>query len=226
MKRRLENILNKKSKIVAAVLVVSVLLVTMLTSAIYFTLPPNNVKVAYLDEWDKVKESITEQYILTSDYDVEYTYSMENGEINVKGFANGKEFDVTGTLVSRNHNGAKLIYNAADANGNYEVLYSAIELAQFTEFEMPAEEARPGVTSWNHKPYLFFKNFAESNPDYENVIILYLNPNGTDDVLAIEIFIKDNFVTEYQENNTVIYNPEAIGKHLLWFSLWYQENGK
>ncbi len=226
MKRRLENILNKKSKVVAAVLVLSVLLVTMLTSAIYFTLPPSNVKVAYLDSWDKVKEAITEQAILTSDYDVEYTYHMKNGEINVQGFANGKEFDVTGTLISRNHNGAKLIYEANDANGNYEVLYSAIELAQFKEFEKPAEETRPDITSWNHTPYLFFKNYAESHQDYKNAIILYLNPTGTDDVLVIEIFIKDNFVAEYQKNNTVIYNPDAIGKHLLWFSLWYQENSK
>ena len=180
--------------------------------------------MAYFDRWDKIQGAVTEEDILKEDYEVEYTYSMKNGEVNVKGIANGKEFDVTGTILTRNHNGAKLIYESNDTKGNYKILYSAIELAQFTEFEMPKDEPRPEVTSWNHTPYLFFADFSEKNSKYKNAIVLYLNPNETDDVLAIEIFIEDNFTSEYQKNNTVNYNADIADKHLLWFSYWYQSH--
>ncbi|MBQ8861442.1 MAG: M56 family metallopeptidase, partial [Clostridia bacterium] len=219
MKRRLENILNKKSKIVAAVLVVSVLLVTMLTSAIYFTLPPNNVKVAYLDEWDKVWSSLGENDTVKSDYDVEYQYSVNSDEITVTGIVNGKSFDVTGKLVSRNHNGAKLFYDfSPDKKGNYNVKHLSVQLAQHTEIEAPADH-NPEHGSWNHSLKAFFSDFAKNNPKYKNMLALYLNPIGTDDILVIEIFLEEDFLTAYSAQNEVPYTEEG-SKHLNWFVYW------
>ena len=225
MKRRLQNILNTKSKVITAILVLSVLLVTMLTSAIYFTLPPNNVKVAYFDRWDKIQGAVTEEDILKEDYEVEYTYSMKNGEVNVKGIANGKEFDVTGTLVSHNHNGAKLLYEGQDKKGNYELKHLSIQLAQYTVIEKPESE-KDSVGKWDHNPISFFEDFGEKNPKYKNVILLYLNPVDTDDILAIEIFIEDNFVNDYSAKNELPYDELKTKLSLNWFISWYSQNNK
>ena len=224
MKKRLENILNTKSKVVTAVVIVSLLLVTMLTSAIYFTLPADNVKVAYLDSWDKVWSSLDDKDTVTSDFTIEYEYSLDSDIITVTGAVNGKAFEVAGKLAYANHNGAKLFYDfTADQKGNYNVKHLSLQLAQYTEIDGEKFGAPEGY-NWDHALKAFFETYAKENPNYKNMLALYLNPVDTDDIVVIEIFIEEDFVTKYSETHDVSIQTE-YNPHLNWFVYWYAENG-
>lgn len=224
MKRRLQNILNTKSKVITAILVLSVLLVTMLTSAIYFTLPQNNVKVAYLDSWDKVWSSLHDKDTVKNDFTVEYEYSLDSDIINVTGAVNGKAFEVSGKLAYANHNGAKLFYDfTEDQKGNYNVKHLSIQLAQYTKIDGEKFGAPEGY-NWDHSLKAFFETYAKENPKYKNMLALYLNPVDTDDIVVIEVFIEEDFLTQYSEKHDVIIQKD-YNAHLNWFVYWYAENG-
>ena len=64
MKQRITNILNKKSKLLAVVMAVAVVFIALLTSAIYITTPPENIKVAYFTEPQQIIGELTETDVI------------------------------------------------------------------------------------------------------------------------------------------------------------------
>ena len=56
------------------------------------------------------------------------------------------------------------------------------------------------------------------------MLALYLNPVDTDDIVVIEVFIEEDFLTQYSEKHDVIIQKD-YNAHLNWFVYWYAENG-
>ena len=232
MKQRIENVLGKKSKVITAVLVVTLLLITALTSAIYLATPPENVKVAYFTEPEILYEFRHEthsldDYICDSFYNVKYDYSAKSDEIKISGVVDGKEFKVEGKFVTTSYNGARILYTGEDTCGNYNVKLIRFQFAQHLDAgELPILDH--DSTKAGHNYAGWFQKYAEENPQYRNALQLTLNPVGTDDIIAIEIFIEEEFVRDYVTENNLKYADvdHEIGYEMeFWEWEWLREIG-
>ena len=227
MKQRITNILGKKSKVITAVLVVSALLITVLTSAIYLVEPQKNVKVAHLRTPEKVCEALNSDDIIQDYSQIEYNYSTGSDKVKVSGTVMGKPFDITATFASPSYNGARIVYTAEDSTGNYFVQLVKFEFAQNTEaVDLPIVDHNVGEHA-RHKFNGFFKDFAAANPQYKNALEVYLTPidesgNVTDEVILIEIFIEEDFITDYiKANNSKCVDEIAQSEIERWYTRWY-----
>ena len=229
MKQRIKNILGKKSRAVTAIALVSVLLIAALTSAIYLATPPENIKVAYFSEPQQMKDisnkkDVLENYLSTNYYNIKYNYSVDSDEIEISGIVNGKEFKVKSEFLGTSYNGARLVYTGEDKLGNYEVKLVRFQFAQTTEYtELPLPN--PEHPS-KHRFVGWFDNYVKENPDCKNVLELNLNPVGTDDVVIIEIFLDNDFITEYVKKNNIKCTDESvIMPYEGWTVPWCIEHG-
>ena len=224
MKKRIENILNKKSRIITALVLVTVVLVAALTSAIYIDTPPENIKVAYFTEPQQLKDvsdkkDVIENYCGDNYYNIKYEYSVDSDKIEISGVVNGVDFNVVGEYAGISYNGARVFYWGEDTTGNYDVKFIRFEYSQttpFTELPLPDEE-HPS----NHNFMGWFGDYAKENIKYKNVLEVNLNPKGTDDLVVLEIFIEDNFIMDYVIKNNIKYEFDIeIQRYEGWNVPW------
>ena len=239
MKKRMENIIGKKSKILTVIVVVAVLLAVTVSSAIYLAPPPENIKVAYLNEPVKVCQALDPADIIEDYYNIDYGYSVDSDKVKITGTVMGKPFDINATFASPSYNGARMVYTAEDAKGNYFVQLVKFEFAQRMEAaELPIQDHDSGEYAW-HKFDGWFKDYANENPQYKNVLEVYLTPidengNVTDEIIIIEIFIEEDFITNYIKTNNAkcvdeIAHFELEEWNIRWikkYELWKHTNKK
>ena len=231
MKQRITNILNKKSKLLAVVMAVAVVFIALLTSAIYITTPPENIKVAYFTEpqglydYNKKKTTIDE-YVCNNHYAIKYAYSVDSDEVKISGIVNGEEFNIKATFAGPSYNGGRIAYIGDDSNGNYDVKYVGFQFSQTVEYnELPLQDHDAGERG-RHKFSGWFSDYAKENTQYKNVLQVALNPIDTDDIIIIEIFLEDDFITEYiTKNNIKCVDETIIGNCEDWCMYWIVEHG-
>ena len=233
MKQRIKNILGKKSRAVTAIALVSVLLIAALTSAIYLATPPENIKVAYffepqqMKDFRHIKDDIGD-YTNNNFYNMEYSYSKDSDEVEFSGIVNGKEFNVVGSFVTTSYNGARVLYTGEDKLGNYNVKCIRFQFAQTTEYtDLPIRDHNSGEKA-RHQYSGWFVKYAEENAKYKNVIQIYLNPVDTDDIIAIEIFLEEDFITDFITSKNIKFADvdHEKGYYLdLWDQYWLKEQG-
>ena len=68
---------------------------------------------------------------------------------------------------------------------------------------------------------LFFGDFHEKNPEYTNVIKLYMQPQNTNSFVMIEIFLRNDFVTLLLANQAVEYDSDVANRIQCWFVNYY-----
>ena len=233
MKKRIENILGRKSKLIAVLVLSTVILVTALTSAIYVATPPENIKVIYFSTpqqmWDAAhKKEAKENFYCNTHYNIKYDYSVDSDEMNLSGVVNGKEFNVKGDFVTTSYNGARLAYTGEDTLGNYNVKSIIFMMAQATEAaDLPIQDHNEGEKARHHYFGGWFKEYAEANPQYKTVLRVALNPVGTDEIITIEIFIEDDFIRDFIILRNLKYknvDEAACHKIEFWTSEWYKEH--
>jgi beta-lactamase regulating signal transducer with metallopeptidase domain len=226
MKRRIENIIGKKSKFLTIVFAVIVLSILFLTSAIYITTPPENIKVAYFTEaqglydYNKGKTTIKD-YISKNYYDIKCDYSADSDEVRISGVVNSEAFEVTGVFAGPSYNGARIAYIGEDSNENYNVEYIGFQFSQTMEYnELPIQDHDAGERA-RHKFTGWFDEYAKENKQYKNVLQLALNPVDTDDIIIIEIFLEGDFITEYiTKNNIKCVDERIIYECEQWCTNW------
>lgn len=229
MKKRIENILGRKSKLIAVLVLSTVILVTALTSAIYVATPPENVKVAYFTEPQQLvdvsnKKDVIENYLSKNHYNIEYNYSVDSDKIEISGIINGLEFNVEGEFAGISYNGARVLYWGEDKSNNYDVKIIRFEYSQrtpYTELPLPNHEIQS-----EHRFIGWFGDYARENTNYKNVLELNLNPKGTDDLVVIEIFIEENFIMDYVTKNDIKYEfNQEIQDYEGWNVPWLISHG-
>ena len=224
MKKRIENVFSRKSKLVTALVLATVVLVAALTSAIYIDTPPDNIKVAYFTEPQQLKDvsdkkDIIENHCSDNYYNIKYNYSVDSDKIEISGVVNGVDFKVIGEYAGISYNGARVFYWGEDTTGNYDVKFIRFEYSQttpFTELPLPDKE-HPS----NHSFMGWFGDYAKENTKYKNVLEVNLNPKGTDDLVVLEIFVEDNFVMDYVTKNNIKYEFDIeIQRYEGWNVPW------
>ena len=147
MKKRIENVFSRKSKLVTALVLATVVLVAALTSAIYIDTPPDNIKVAYFTEPQHMRNlswtngNLGECYS-NNFYNVDYDCSVDYDIVKISGVVNGLEFKVEGEFVTPSFNGSRLAYRGTDTLGNYNVKSMLFKIAQKIEYtEVPIQDS-------------------------------------------------------------------------------------
>ena len=231
MKQRITNILNKKSKLLAVVMAVAVVFIALLTSAIYITTPPENIKVAYFTEPQQMKDisfnkDSIENYISKNYSNIKYNYSMETDEVEISGIVNGEAFNITAKFVDTSYNGARMIFSGEDKLEKFDVKLVRFQFSQDTPYDkLPIQDLDVGENG-RHKFSGWFDDYAKENTQYKNVLEINLNPVGTDDIVIIEIFLEDDFITEYiTKNNIKCVDEMNIIDYEGWTVPWCIEHG-
>lgn len=232
MKKRIENILNKKSRIITALVLVTVVLVAALTSAIYIDTPPENIKVAYFTEPQQMRNLSWTNGALGECYsdkffNVDYDYSVDSNTVKISGVVNGIEFKVEGDFVTPAFNGSRLAYRGTDTLGNYNVKSIMFKVAQKTEYtEVPIQDHNSGDKASAYY-YGWFYEYARENPQYKNVLYIALNPVDTDDIVIMEIFMEEDFIRDFIKSKNLTYadvDNEADYEICCWDIAWYREH--
>ena len=135
--------------------------------------------------------------ILYSD-DYSVNFSLSTTRLELSGDINNKPFSVFGTVVTTNENKNVLLYEIHNNSSDFKSVYMSVE----RELDETA---------------LFFKGFHQENPLFHNVIKLYLQPIGQNELIYIEIFLEYDFVADYLENNNISYDSDLANTLQSWF---------
>lgn len=68
---------------------------------------------------------------------------------------------------------------------------------------------------------LYFVNVRDENPLYKDVIKLYMQPQNTNSLIMIEIFLTDDFVTDLLDEHSVPYDSGVANRVQGWFVRYY-----
>ena len=232
MKKRIENVFSRKSKLVTALVLATVVLVAALTSAIYIDTPPDNIKVAYFTEPQHMRNlswtngNLGECYS-NNFYNVDYDCSVDYDIVKISGVVNGLEFKVEGEFVTPSFNGSRLAYRGTDTLGNYNVKSMLFKIAQKIEYtEVPIQDHNAGDKG-GASYYGWFYEYARENPQYKNVLYIALNPVDTDDIVIMEIFMEEDFIRDFVKSKNLTYadvDNKADYEIGCWDIAWYKEN--
>ena len=164
------------------------------------------IKVAYINNINNTGSNIgtdrsNPNAILNSaKYAVDF--SLDSYNLSINGTSNGMPFSVSGNIATTNENQNLLLYEALDATGNYTVAYMSVE----RELDETA---------------LFFTDFHFTNPEYCNVIKLYMQPKNSSALIMIEIFLMDDFVLSLLTTHPVTYESDVADRIQCWFVNYY-----
>ena len=162
-----------------------------------------NINVAIFDNAEQIKNKATNDDI-TEDFEIDFSLSEEG--LQIYGNIGDTDFSVVGSLATRNSRNTNLSYYAADANGEYSVLY------------MCADKETD--------KFVFLNEFVDDFEDYGNVIKLYMQEKTTGNYIMIEIYIEYDFVGNYIANNAVVYDEKLSSETFSWFTNHIEaENG-
>lgn len=145
--------------------------------------------------------SNSEAVLSSNAYDVNILLS--NTKLELYGEIENVPFSVSGTIATTNENSNLLLYQADTFSGNFKTVYMSVE----RELDETA---------------LYFLNFHKENPIYKNVIKLYLQPLDSEELIYVEIFITNDFVTEFLQNNNVDYDADLANVLQSWFTSFYE----
>lgn len=202
--------LLKKIRCCLSLVLVSTILVSLsspaFASASDNSLDIGSVNVACIEYISKDGSNIgtdetNPQYVLPeSRYDI--SFLLDTSKLFVSGSIDGTPFSATGTLITTNENKNVLLYESSDSYENYDVAFMSVE----RELDESA---------------IFFQDFYLNHPQSINVIKLYMQPNGMESLILIEIFIEKDFVSSLQNKQLIEYNSKQANQMQSWFTQYY-----
>lgn len=164
------------------------------------------IKVAYIQNVNETGSNIgTDQSNPNAILDPnEYSiaFSLDFDGLSISGSWDNVQFLVSGNVVTTNENRNLLLYESVDSLGNYTVAYVAVE----RELDETA---------------LFFTSARAENLSHINVIKLYMQPQNTNALLLIEIFLPNDFVATMLNARTIAYDNEAANRIQCWYVNYY-----
>lgn len=104
--------------------------------------------------------------------------------------------------MTTNENGNLLLYSGVDSFNHFDIGYVSVE-RELSE------------TS------LFFKKYSQDNPQFQNVIKLYMQEMGTNGLIYIEIFITNDYVGAFKSAYNTQYIAEQANLFQSWFVRYY-----
>lgn len=170
------------------------------------TLTNGDVNVAYVSSIDETGSNIGTQQtnpgaiLDSSKYDV--CFSLNSSVLSITGAWEDLPFSVSGNVVTTNENRNLLLYESDDLYDNYDIAYMSVE-RQLDETA------------------LYFVNVRDENPLYKDVIKLYMQPQNTNSLIMIEIFLTDDFVTDLLDEHSVPYDSGVANRMQGWFVRYY-----
>ncbi len=164
------------------------------------------VKAAYIETIDETGSNIgseeTNPDVILPSSQFSVSYSLESSQLSVFGDVKGISFSVSGDLITTSENRCILLYDGMDQSANYNVAYMSLE----RELD---------------KTSLFFSLFHKNHPEYINVIKVYMQLDGTNSLLLIEIYLKEDIGASLLNSQSVVYSSEAANKLQNWFVNYY-----
>ena len=164
------------------------------------------VKVAYINnianDGTNIKTDEINPQAILENQDFEIAFSATGRTLEFEGNVFDIEFSVSGELSTTNENGNLLLYEGTDAIENCDIAYMSIE----RELEETA---------------LFFRDFYENNNSYTNVIKLYMQPQNTNALIMIEVFVEYDFVSNLKSVLQINYNSVKANELQCWFVKYY-----
>lgn len=135
-----------------------------------------------------------------SSYSVEF--NLDFTELSISGEICDLAFDISGNIATTNENQNLLLYEGIDTYNNFSIAYMSVE----RELDETA---------------LFFQNFHFENPEYVNVVKLYMQPKDTNGLVMVEIYLPGDFVASRLAAQPVVYDSTVANELQCWFVKFY-----